>query len=438
MRVFTTADGLANNRVERGAQDAHGFLWFATIEGVSRFDSRRFESFGIEDGLPAAETYDVCATSDGRVWVATEGGLAVLDPASVVRPRFRALTHETTYSLLVDPDGVVWAGTSRGLQRIEHGVVTDVPVPSGVLSIAFDPRDRSLWLGTIEGLVQRTESGEVTSYRFAPRGESDDRVFGVLVARDGTLWVAHVRSRVLALEPPLAPTESLWESPAGLHLEPDGFARRHLLEDAQGTIWIGTATYLYRWRDGKLERLSPEQIGAQGAPGPSLEDSAGNLWFGTDAHGVVRLAPDGLVSYDLSDGLASLRVYDFVQDGDEVYPVALNENGHNIHRRDGDRYVDLSAATGELYRLGLGPQAHDRARTRSAMVVVGGRRRPALSGGRAARRSRDHEGREARRANGHRHPESVRGPTRRRVADDRARDRAVAVGPRDGHVRPVA
>ncbi len=339
MRVFTTADGLANNRVERGAQDAHGFLWLATAEGVSRFDSRRFESFGIADGLPAAEAYDVCATSDGRVWVATDGGVAVLDPDRVVRPKFRAVTKDATFGLLVDPDGVVWAGTRRGLQRIERGVVTDVPVPSGVISIAYDPRDRSLWLGTYRGLVHRTATGELTSYRFAPPGEPDDRVFGVLVARDGTLWVAHVKSRVLALKLPLAPTESLWESPEGRHLEPEGFARRHLLEDSQGTIWIGTAQHLHRWRDGKLEKLSAQQIGAEGAPGPSVEDSAGNLWFGTDSHGVIRLAPDGLVSYDTTDGLASRLVYDFVNDGDEVYPVALGENGHTVHRWDGDHFV---------------------------------------------------------------------------------------------------
>lgn len=339
MRVFTTADGLANNRVERGAQDAHGFLWFATAEGVSRFDSRRFESFGVEDGLPAAETYDVCATSDGRVWVATDAGVAVLEPESVVRPTFRALTKNATYSLLVDPAGVVWAGTRRGLQRIEHGVVTDVPVPSGVISIAYDPRDRSLWLGTFKGLVHRTEDGVVTSFKVAPRGEGDDRVFGVLVSRDGTLWVAHVQRRVIALKLPLAPSESLWDGHDGLHLEVDGYARRHLLEDSQGTIWIGTAEHLHRWRDGKLERLSAQQIGVEGSPGPSVEDSSGNLWFGTDSHGVVRLAPDALVSYDTSDGLASLHVYDFVQDGDEVYPVALDENGHNVHRRAGDHYV---------------------------------------------------------------------------------------------------
>jgi signal transduction histidine kinase/ligand-binding sensor domain-containing protein len=346
VRVFTTADGLANNQVERGAQDTHGFLWFATAEGVSRFDGRRFESFGVADGLPAADANDIAAGADGRVWVATVGGLAVLDlHERVVRPRFRALTKDVTYCVIVDPDGVVWAGTQRGLQRIaERDIVTNAPVlPAsatlgGVISVAYDTRDRSLWLGTFAGLVHRSERGELARYRFAPRGENDDRVFSVLVAKDGTVWIGHVGRRVLAVKPPLAPTASLWESPEGLHLETDGFARRHLLEDSTGTIWIGTSQHLYRWRDGALERLSATQIGVAG-PGPSLEDHAGNLWFGSNTDGVVRLARDGLVSYDVTDGLASLLVYDFVHDGDQLYPVALDDNGHNVHRREGNRYV---------------------------------------------------------------------------------------------------
>ncbi len=38
IRVCTTADCLANDRVDRGARDPLGYLWFATIDGISRLD----------------------------------------------------------------------------------------------------------------------------------------------------------------------------------------------------------------------------------------------------------------------------------------------------------------------------------------------------------------------------------------------------------------
>src|SRR5664279_5751161 len=156
VRVFTTADGLANNHVNRGTLDANGFLWLATGEGVSRFDSSRFESFVIADGLPAAKAHDILGTRDGHVYVATDAGLAVLDLGEkYVRPRFHGLTTDATDCVIQDPSGIVWAGTQRGLTRFDGTHATLIPIPHGVISIAYDARDQSLWLGTFSGLVHR-------------------------------------------------------------------------------------------------------------------------------------------------------------------------------------------------------------------------------------------------------------------------------------------
>jgi ligand-binding sensor domain-containing protein len=54
-KIFTTADGLANNVVHRIVRDSHGYLWFCTREGLSRFDGYSFTTYGIDDGLPATE-----------------------------------------------------------------------------------------------------------------------------------------------------------------------------------------------------------------------------------------------------------------------------------------------------------------------------------------------------------------------------------------------
>ncbi len=346
VRVFTTADGLANNRVERGTQDVHGFLWFATGEGVSRFDGGRFESFGVADGLPGTYCHDIKATRDGRIWVATEAGLAVLDlDERMVRPRFRAVTSDESFRMTEDPSGVLWVGTTKGLVRIEQGAITEIPLPAGVLSIAFDPSDRSLWLATFSGLMHRTERGELTRFRIAPRGESDDRTFSVLVARDGTLWVGHVSPRLLKITLPLAPTtEPLAESTSSAVtvIVPVGGVRRAMMQDSSGAIWIGTTTYLERWNGTKLEEIRPSQIGSEGSPEPSLEDRDGNLWFGTDANGVVRLAKGGLVSYDTRDGLESPATFGFVQDPAGPFYAVTYNGRHAIARRDGEHFTSVT------------------------------------------------------------------------------------------------
>jgi len=42
IRSYSTADGLAADRVNQILVDSRGFVWFCTPEGLSRFDGYRF------------------------------------------------------------------------------------------------------------------------------------------------------------------------------------------------------------------------------------------------------------------------------------------------------------------------------------------------------------------------------------------------------------
>ena len=352
VRVFTTADGLANNRVNRGTLDANGFLWLATGEGVSRFDGGRFESFGIADGLPNANTNDVLGTRDGRLYVATDGGVAMLDLAErSLRPTFRTITPEPADCVIQDADGVVWSGGPKGLVRYDGVHTTSIKIPHGVISIAYDPHDRSMWIGTYRGLVHRTRDGALTHWQItppAPASNFDDRVMRVFIARDGKLWISHIGPLVLVVTLPLPPTaQPLSQVTTITQLVPHGAARRDILQDSTGTIWVGTNHHLDRWNGHALEMVTSAQLGIEaGAPTPSIEDSAGNLWFGTDAQGVVRLARDGIVSYDTTDGLDSLNAYGFVEEPDgPLHVVTLGDGGHTIAQFADGRFTSAHPNT---------------------------------------------------------------------------------------------
>ncbi|MBC8046832.1 MAG: hypothetical protein H7Y00_08555, partial [Fimbriimonadaceae bacterium] len=51
-RQYTSDGELANTNVYDIIQDAEGFLWFATDNGLSRFDGSKSNYYGVEDGLP--------------------------------------------------------------------------------------------------------------------------------------------------------------------------------------------------------------------------------------------------------------------------------------------------------------------------------------------------------------------------------------------------
>jgi ligand-binding sensor domain-containing protein len=84
MRIYSAADGLARNDINRIVTDSRGFLWFCTEEGLSRFDGLSFRNYGTQDGLPDSDVLDIVETEDG-FWVATARGLARFDPDAAVR-----------------------------------------------------------------------------------------------------------------------------------------------------------------------------------------------------------------------------------------------------------------------------------------------------------------------------------------------------------------
>ncbi len=68
---YDTKDGLAGSTVYDMCQDKEGFLWFATENGLSRYDGTRFKNYTVKDGLPDNEVLKIFADSKGRLWIGT-------------------------------------------------------------------------------------------------------------------------------------------------------------------------------------------------------------------------------------------------------------------------------------------------------------------------------------------------------------------------------
>jgi DNA-binding NarL/FixJ family response regulator len=142
--VYTTADGLARDEINRIVRDSHGFLWFATAEGLSRFDGYRFTNYTTDQGLPHRSVNDLLEARDGTYWVATDDGLCRFDPAwspmfTVYYPGAEKAARSVT-ALAEDRTGAVWVGTRAGVYRVEEAlervgsdppdvVLTDIGLP---------------------------------------------------------------------------------------------------------------------------------------------------------------------------------------------------------------------------------------------------------------------------------------------------------------------
>src|SRR5262245_42955789 len=144
VKIYTTADGLAHNHINRIFRDSRGFLWFCTDEGLSRFDGYRFTSYTRAHGLPHNYVNDLLEARDGTYWVATDGGVCRFNPTgepapfdsrtypkvSIRIPMFAVYAPSAGLSerenanrvnrLLEDRDGTIWCGTNDGLFRLQR------------------------------------------------------------------------------------------------------------------------------------------------------------------------------------------------------------------------------------------------------------------------------------------------------------------------------
>jgi ligand-binding sensor domain-containing protein len=83
VKTYTVADGALRDAVTRIRQDSRGFLWLCSAEGISRFDGYTFTNFTTADGLPDRHVNDFLESRSGNYWVATDAGLARLNPGGV-------------------------------------------------------------------------------------------------------------------------------------------------------------------------------------------------------------------------------------------------------------------------------------------------------------------------------------------------------------------
>jgi len=65
---FTTKQGLPTNHIYDIAEDVDGFMWFATKQGLVKYDGETFKIFTIKDGLPNNDTWLLEPDLKGRLW----------------------------------------------------------------------------------------------------------------------------------------------------------------------------------------------------------------------------------------------------------------------------------------------------------------------------------------------------------------------------------
>ncbi|MCB0581116.1 MAG: hypothetical protein KDD10_17630 [Phaeodactylibacter sp.] len=129
--MFELPGGITGNQVQAIAQDSFGFMWFASQNGLHRYDGRQFVTYQYDplDENSPADNYIEWLHIDrrGLLWLAHYGsGLSVFNPLTGAFSRYRhdptdstSLSSDTLSVIAEGRDGNIWIGTYRGLNRFD-------------------------------------------------------------------------------------------------------------------------------------------------------------------------------------------------------------------------------------------------------------------------------------------------------------------------------
>ena len=282
-------------------------LWssvFAKAEDVKKEVKKYVHRYWtVYAGLPQNTVYSLAQTSDGYMWIGTDGGLARFDGLSFSNFNKRntaALGSDSITSLFVDHSGSLWIGTyGGGLARYRDGEFVNAapqaePGNHFIWSIQED-RQHNLWIGTMDNGLYRWQGGKLVPATITA-DLPDKRITAILADHAGVLWIG-TRQGLAAVK----------NGQTKVYTTQDGLQSSYvycLFEDSQGRLWIGTTNGLNCFDGRQFTGYTKVDGLVNNLVRSIMEDQFGRLWIGTDG-GIALFDRQSLSSVTVADGLMS-------------------------------------------------------------------------------------------------------------------------------------
>jgi ligand-binding sensor domain-containing protein/two-component sensor histidine kinase len=267
-KQISLAEGLSQSSINAIAQDANGFLWLGTQDGLNRFDGNNFMIFkNIPfDSSSLSENFITALSIDNQnqLWVGTQNeGVHLFHPNDGTFSRFyhnpidnQSLSSNNITTIHTDKKGNIWIGTSNGLNLIEiknkrisfkrfqynSSLVRSFPDLNYIKDILVDSKN-NLWLGTSKGLFK---------YQIETKNKETN-----LTKKQH--WLANKNTK-------------------------NGLTNnviRAVEEDALGRIWIGTGKALHLFENGTFQTIPLFDNKKNETVNDLHVDKKGQLFIGT-------------------------------------------------------------------------------------------------------------------------------------------------------------
>ncbi|MEP0365756.1 MAG: two-component regulator propeller domain-containing protein [Cyclobacteriaceae bacterium] len=337
---YTTNEGLMPGPINAIAQDSHGVLWLGTDEGVIQFDGSEFVRYTTENGLSNNSVISILEDESGHLWFGTEGGgVNKFNGETFIHyTTDEGLSHNVVRSIQKDKNGNLWFSTDGGGTNLFDGTsFTHFAEREGqyedVFGSCFDSSG-NLWLVTNGGGVSRLSPNSFVHYS-ETEGLSNSYIYNIKEDTEGSLWIGTDGGGIDKYDGAYFINYTIADGLVGNSIA-------YLLEDSKGNIWIGTHYNGVSQFDGKNFINYSKIFGASNIQ-YIAEDTDGNIWFVPEQSGVIRYDGKSFTHFTRKEGLVSNAVNTILNDSQGNLWFGTDDG---ISRYDGHTFTNYSQTNG--------------------------------------------------------------------------------------------
>lgn len=259
-------DGLSNNQVKAALKDRDGFMWFATGQGLNRFDGTNFKIYSHDafdpGSIPFSSVDYFFEDWEHQFWLKQVNDFVLFDPSKNLFSALPATYKDTRiplaglYSLANDKAGKIWfVSSSRGLY-------------------SYDPR------------TAKADSVRFDATAFGSR--SNDYFNAIAFDSNNKLWAVTHRCHVLKIDPETQKTEARYAFDSEISSDYSNFS---IYIDSDDEVWVyaaGQPYGIFRIIPATGKTIHYTEGAGLGSPLVSsvTEERKGTVWISTDHGGI--------------------------------------------------------------------------------------------------------------------------------------------------------
>lgn len=381
---YSIREGLSFGVVNSIAQDNDGLMWFATGDGVSRFDGTAFKNFKYDrndpQSLPGNYVKSILRDKNGTIWVSSRDGLGEFVQASQRFNRYKPFQNKSGAGndvsdisqgsgdrLWLALNGSGFASFNIKTHQFTHHNQQTLPglFTNSILNV-FEDSQGMLWLGSRDSGVEVWKydaSGKLVKALVNPGNVPPARINAIYEDHLRNVWIASSRGLILFKR-----SENRFYD---LHINTFHHSDIYLslIEDRQQNLLIGVQDGgVYRLALEQMESRSPDALvfelvrdkDNKGITQRSVQslyiDKDRNVWLGTYGEGayLISAIPEKFRKFEQktvdSRAESYLRYYGMCADKDGNLWVGTDGDGIYKTTASGEvlKHYAASARPGQL------------------------------------------------------------------------------------------